>query len=181
MDCVFCKIIAGEIPGMKVYEDEHTIVIMDIAGDIFIVAGFPVDPQGACVMEIENASVKGAGSLVLRIVITERCPAIGIAFQIQICRVAGAVLVDGQLREGAEIAVFVGVLRLLKEIPCACGGVDGLVSAFRELTGSVVLLESPVFVAADPREYQGIVGLLHTVGAACGEILVCIEVIQAVG
>ena len=34
MSCVFCKIIAGEIPGMKVYEDEHTIVIMDIAGDM---------------------------------------------------------------------------------------------------------------------------------------------------
>ncbi len=32
--CVFCKIVAGEIPGMKVYEDEHTLVFMDIAGDV---------------------------------------------------------------------------------------------------------------------------------------------------
>ena len=32
MDCIFCKIIAGHIPCLKVYEDEHTLVIMDIAG-----------------------------------------------------------------------------------------------------------------------------------------------------
>ena len=34
MNCVFCKIIAGHIPCLKVYEDEHTLVIMDIAGDV---------------------------------------------------------------------------------------------------------------------------------------------------
>lgn len=34
MDCIFCKIIAGQIPCLKVYEDEHTLVIMDIAGDV---------------------------------------------------------------------------------------------------------------------------------------------------
>ncbi len=30
MDCVFCKIINGEIPSEKVYEDENFIVIRDI-------------------------------------------------------------------------------------------------------------------------------------------------------
>lgn len=34
MDCIFCKIVSGEIPSMKVYEDEHTLVIMDIAQDV---------------------------------------------------------------------------------------------------------------------------------------------------
>ena len=34
MDCIFCKIIAGQVPCLKVYEDEHTLVIMDIAGDV---------------------------------------------------------------------------------------------------------------------------------------------------
>ena len=34
MDCIFCKIVSGEIPSMKVYEDEHTLVIMDIAKDV---------------------------------------------------------------------------------------------------------------------------------------------------
>ena len=32
-DCVFCKIVRGEIPSMKVYEDAHTLVFMDIAVD----------------------------------------------------------------------------------------------------------------------------------------------------
>ena len=30
MDCLFCKIIAGEIPGKKVYEDEKTFAFLDI-------------------------------------------------------------------------------------------------------------------------------------------------------
>lgn len=30
MDCVFCRIVAGEIAASKVYEDAHTIAFMDI-------------------------------------------------------------------------------------------------------------------------------------------------------
>jgi len=30
-DCIFCKIIAGEIPSSKVYEDEHILAFHDIA------------------------------------------------------------------------------------------------------------------------------------------------------
>lgn len=29
-DCIFCRIIAGEIPSFKVYEDEETLAFMDI-------------------------------------------------------------------------------------------------------------------------------------------------------
>jgi len=29
-DCIFCKIVAGEIPAFKVYEDDQTISFMDI-------------------------------------------------------------------------------------------------------------------------------------------------------
>ena len=29
-NCIFCKIIKGEIPSYKVYEDEHTYAFMDI-------------------------------------------------------------------------------------------------------------------------------------------------------
>ncbi|HSH43203.1 MAG TPA: HIT family protein [Arenicellales bacterium] len=29
-DCIFCKIVAGEVPSFKVYEDEHTLAFMDI-------------------------------------------------------------------------------------------------------------------------------------------------------
>ena len=30
-DCIFCKIIAGEIPSAKVYEDEEILIFKDIA------------------------------------------------------------------------------------------------------------------------------------------------------
>lgn len=30
MDCIFCKIIAGEIPAAKVYEDEKFLAFLDI-------------------------------------------------------------------------------------------------------------------------------------------------------
>ena len=30
MDCIFCRIIAGEIPSKKVYEDEHCYAFYDI-------------------------------------------------------------------------------------------------------------------------------------------------------
>jgi histidine triad (HIT) family protein len=30
-DCIFCKIIAGQIPCAKVYEDEHTLIFKDIS------------------------------------------------------------------------------------------------------------------------------------------------------
>ena len=29
-NCVFCRIVRGELPASKVYEDEHTLAIMDI-------------------------------------------------------------------------------------------------------------------------------------------------------
>ena len=29
-DCVFCKIVAGQIPCTRVYEDEHTVAFMDL-------------------------------------------------------------------------------------------------------------------------------------------------------
>ena len=29
-DCVFCRIVAGQIPSTRVYEDEHTLAFMDI-------------------------------------------------------------------------------------------------------------------------------------------------------
>ena len=30
-DCIFCKIVAGEIPASKVYEDDHFLAFLDIA------------------------------------------------------------------------------------------------------------------------------------------------------
>ena len=31
MDCIFCSIVAGDIPAATVYEDEHVLAFMDIA------------------------------------------------------------------------------------------------------------------------------------------------------
>ncbi|MFH1456976.1 MAG: HIT domain-containing protein, partial [Patescibacteria group bacterium] len=30
MDCIFCKIVKGEIPADKVYEDENVLAFLDI-------------------------------------------------------------------------------------------------------------------------------------------------------
>lgn len=30
-DCIFCKIVAGEIPALKVYEDDHVLAFLDIS------------------------------------------------------------------------------------------------------------------------------------------------------
>ncbi|OEU51627.1 MAG: histidine triad (HIT) protein [Desulfobacterales bacterium S3730MH5] len=30
MDCIFCKIVAGEIPSVKIYEDDSVLAFMDI-------------------------------------------------------------------------------------------------------------------------------------------------------
>ena len=34
VDCLFCKIVNREIPSLIVYEDEYTMVFMDIAKDV---------------------------------------------------------------------------------------------------------------------------------------------------
>lgn len=33
-DCVFCKLVSGALPCMKVFEDEHTLAFMDVANDV---------------------------------------------------------------------------------------------------------------------------------------------------
>lgn len=34
-DCVFCKIVNGEIPSYKIYEDDFVYAFLDIAGDCY--------------------------------------------------------------------------------------------------------------------------------------------------
>lgn len=33
-DCIFCGLVSGSLPCMKVYEDEFTLAFMDTAGDV---------------------------------------------------------------------------------------------------------------------------------------------------
>ena len=50
MDCVFCKILAGELPESSVYEDEHVLAFMDIQ---------PVNPGHVLVIPKLHASNLG--------------------------------------------------------------------------------------------------------------------------
>ena len=34
MDCVFCEIVNMNVPSRKIYEDEYTIALLDIANDV---------------------------------------------------------------------------------------------------------------------------------------------------
>ena len=33
-DCLFCKIVAGEIPSFKIFEDDQSLAFLDISGDV---------------------------------------------------------------------------------------------------------------------------------------------------
>lgn len=46
-NCIFCKIVAGETPSEKVYEDEHVLAFLDIA---------PVNPGHALVIPKTHSS-----------------------------------------------------------------------------------------------------------------------------
>ncbi len=34
MNCVFCRIVEGNLPKRLIYEDEHTMAFLDISGDV---------------------------------------------------------------------------------------------------------------------------------------------------
>src|SRR3954454_11860473 len=57
-DCIFCKVLAGDIPSEKVYEDEHAMAVMDInpwtRGHIVV---FP-RKHAANLFEIEDAELE---------------------------------------------------------------------------------------------------------------------------
>ena len=54
MDCIFCKIVAGEIPSNKVYEDDKVLAFRDIA---------PMAPTHILVIPKEHiASVNGVNA-----------------------------------------------------------------------------------------------------------------------
>ena len=46
-DCIFCKIVKGELPSFRVCEDEHTLVFLDL---------FPVTPGHTLVIPKQHAS-----------------------------------------------------------------------------------------------------------------------------
>src|SRR5687767_4753452 len=47
MECLFCRIVAGDIPAHKVYEDEHSLAFLDI---------MPAGPGHTLVIPKEHAT-----------------------------------------------------------------------------------------------------------------------------
>ncbi len=62
MDCIFCKIVAGEIPSTKVYEDDTVLAFRDInpqAPTHILVIPKEHIANGAADITAENAAVVG--------------------------------------------------------------------------------------------------------------------------
>lgn len=45
MDCIFCKIMAGEIPSERIYEDDKMVIIKDI------------DPKAAGIISVSRSRI----------------------------------------------------------------------------------------------------------------------------
>jgi histidine triad (HIT) family protein len=66
-DCVFCRIVAGQIPSTKVVEDEHTLAFMDIGqvnpGHVLVA----VRKHAANLFELDDAQVGAAARTAARV------------------------------------------------------------------------------------------------------------------
>ncbi len=61
-DCIFCKIVAGEIPSTKVYEDDTVLAFRDVnpqAPEHILVIPKEHIACGVCEISAENAAVVG--------------------------------------------------------------------------------------------------------------------------
>lgn len=66
-DCIFCKLVAGQIPSTRVYEDEHTLAFMDLGhvnpGHVLVA----VKKHASNVFELEIPQAEALGRAVLKI------------------------------------------------------------------------------------------------------------------
>jgi histidine triad (HIT) family protein len=66
-DCVFCKIVAGQIPSTKVHEDEHTLAFMDLGqvnpGHVLVA----VKKHAANVFELDVAQAEAIARATVKI------------------------------------------------------------------------------------------------------------------
>lgn len=65
-DCIFCKIIAGEIPGKKIYEDDEMLAFHDVSPQAPV--HFLLVPKRHIrnIMELESQDISLAGRLLYR-------------------------------------------------------------------------------------------------------------------
>lgn len=66
-DCIFCKIIKGEIPGHKIYEDDQTYAFLDISCDSY--GHTLVVPKKHCtnILDCDEADFKAVMAAVQKI------------------------------------------------------------------------------------------------------------------
>ena len=66
-DCVFCRIVAGQIPSTRVHEDEHTLAFMDLGqvnpGHVLVT----VKKHAANLFELEEAQAAAIARATVRI------------------------------------------------------------------------------------------------------------------
>jgi histidine triad (HIT) family protein len=66
-DCVFCKIVAGQIPSTRVHEDEHVIAFMDLGqvnpGHVLVA----VKKHAANVFELDDAQAAAVAQATLKV------------------------------------------------------------------------------------------------------------------
>ena len=74
-DCIFCKIIDGEIPSYKIYEDEKTLAFLDIADDF--VGHTLVIPKKHCtnILDADTETIEAVFRTVQKVAkhYTEKC------------------------------------------------------------------------------------------------------------
>ena len=66
-DCVFCKIVAGQIPSTRVHEDEHTLAFMDLGqvnpGHVLVA----VKKHAANLFELDDVQAAAVGRSCTRV------------------------------------------------------------------------------------------------------------------
>jgi len=66
-DCVFCRIVAGQIPSTRVFEDEHTLAFMDLGqvnpGHVLVA----VKKHAASIFELEEVQAGAVARATVRI------------------------------------------------------------------------------------------------------------------
>lgn len=71
-DCIFCKILAGEIPCFKVYEDDDTLAFMDInpvhPGHVLVIPR----EHSANVFEVSDAAIAATAKSARRVAVAVR-------------------------------------------------------------------------------------------------------------
>lgn len=98
-DCIFCKIVAGEIPSATIYEDDHTLAFLDAnpnnhghtlvvpkthAKNILDISEDSLSRMMPAVKKVSKAVFEGVGAVGLNITMNNERPAGQVIFHLHI-------------------------------------------------------------------------------------------------